>query len=232
MNGEARAETQKKEHKTCLPGEHPGGISLTKRLLKMGQCRIREQETGNAQISDAGLESPRALDLGAGDGTAVRFLRENGYDAEGIDLFPGSEEVREQDMRSLRCRDESYDLCLAECSLSSCGGRAEALREAHRILRPGGKFLLSDVFFQKRTDLEPLLGGDLTWEGWRKAFADAGFRICSMEDESILWKDFFLESLWKGNAEETLLDFFRSAGKAGCGYFLACLEKGEGNGTV
>ena len=154
------------------------------------------------------------------------------YSCEGIDLFPGSEEVREQDMRSLRCRDESYDLCLAECSLSSCGGRAEALREAHRILRPGGKFLLSDVFFQKRTDLEPLLGGDLTWEGWRKAFADAGFRICSMEDESILWKDFFLESLWKGNAEETLLDFFRSAGKAGCGYFLACLEKGEGNGTV
>ena len=232
MNGERKAETQNKEWKPCLPKGHPGGLSLTKRLLKLGHCQIRGRDDAPGRRPGNGLARMRVLDLGAGDGTAVHFLRENGYDAKGVDRFPGSEDIQEQDMRSLNCGNETYDLCMAECSLSSCGGRKEALGEAYRVLRPGGKLLLSDVFFRKRIDLDPWLRGDLTWEGWRKAFAGAGFRICSMEDESILWKDFFLESLWKGNAEETLLDFFRSAGKAGCGYFLACLEKGEGNGTV
>ena len=40
------------------------------------------------------------------------------------------------------------------------------------------------------------------------------------------------KEIWNGNAEESCVDFFIEAGKAGCGYFLACLRKGEKNGFI
>ena len=54
--------------------KHPGGISMTRQLLSL-----------------SGLSSGRILDMGAGDGHSVRFLRASGFDAAGIDLIPGDD---------------------------------------------------------------------------------------------------------------------------------------------
>ena len=81
-------------------GSHPGGLSLTKRLFAM-----------------SGMTPPgRVLDLGAGGGESVRYLRKCGYEAEGVDLSCGAY----GDMRNLSFPDGSFHICLAECSISIC----------------------------------------------------------------------------------------------------------------
>lgn len=233
-------------------GSHPGGISLTKRLLALG-----------------GLEPPgKVLDLGAGRGESVRYLQEWGYEAKGVDLSYGDQIYGDQmggqvsgegegygrflgesaqggplgiaegpglffgDMRSLSELDGSFDVCLAECSVSVCGDGPSALREAFRVLRPGGSLLLSDVFFQKENAPALSMPGPLGLSCWERAWSETGVELKKLVDETPLWREFYLESLWNGNADPSCLGFFREAGKAGCGYFLAWLQKGGNYGTI
>lgn len=197
-------------------GGHPEGLRLTKRLLALAE----------------GLKKGRALDLGAGDGGTARYLRNMGWTAEAVDLWPAGDGVRKGDMRSLPFADGSFELCLAECSLAVCGDGPGALREACRVLKPSGMLLVSDVFFSRPEAPSLSMGGPLTCRRWEEAFRKAGFLLTKWEDASALWREFFLESLWNGNADEACADFFRRAGKAGCGYFLARLEKGEKDGSI
>lgn len=220
-------------------GSHPGGTALTERLLALWeQESLREgrQETkqrtrqktepGIKQGIKQGMQQKiQVLDLGAGDGSSLAYLKQQGYEARGIDREPKNEAVERQDMTKLSFPDRSFELCLAECSLSVCGDGKRALLEAWRVLKPGGVFLVSDVFFRKPEAPSLSMGEPLTFHCWERAFEGAGFCICNMEDETALWREFFLESLWNGNADEACLPFFKKAGRAGCGYFLACLRK-------
>ena len=131
-------------------------------------------------------------------------------------------------MTHLDFADEMFDVCLAECSVSVCGDGMAALGEAWRVLRPGGSLLISDVFFGKKDAPAMSMKEPLTRECWEVAFRNSGFEIQAVQDETELWKEFFLESLWNGNAEETCCEFFRAAGKAKCGYFTAWLRKQSG----
>ena len=205
-------------------GSHPGGTALTRRLLEL-----------------AGMErmSARVLDLGAGAGETVDCLQKLGYDAFGIDRrvthasnTAVGERLIEGDITALPFPDESFDLCLAECSISVCGDSPAALGEAYRVLRPGGSLLLSDVCFLKENAPCLSMPGPVTQALWERECVRAGFTVRAWKDETPLWKEFFLESLWNDNAEEAFCDFFREAGKAGCGYFLAWLLKGGRDGFI
>lgn len=201
-----------------LIGSHPGGIALTKRLLALPQA------------------SPpaKALDLGAGDGKTVQYLKAQGFEAFGIDLkLPDKgKNVLYQDMADLAFPDKMFDFCLAECSVSVCRNGPAALGEAYRVLKPGGSLLLSDVFFRKEGAPSLSMPEPLGMECWKKGFLKAGFQIKKIVDETPVWREFFLESLWNGNADGSDCDFFRQAGKAGCGYFLAWLVKGGKDGLI
>ena len=88
-------------------GAHPGGTALTRRLLELAAAK----------------PPARILDLGAGAGESVDFLRQQGFEADGIDrtAFLPRGKVMAGDMRALSFPDASYDLCMAECSISVCG---------------------------------------------------------------------------------------------------------------
>lgn len=124
----------------------------------------------------------RVLDMGAGDGQTVRLLRQLGYEAEGIDLQPGPN-VREGDYLHAPYADAHFDVIISECSFYVSGDVPQALREAARLLRKGGKLVFTDVC----ADVVALLND----------VRAAGFACRHIEDLSDQWKDYYLEALWK-----------------------------------
>lgn len=118
-----------------------------------------------------GLEqSARILDLGCGWGRHLQLLREAGHDVVGLDLSlsllrhieHGDGDVGAAagglvggDMRFLPFRDASFDVVLNLATSIGLFLESEpalmALREAHRVLRPGGSFLLEGMH---RADVE------------------------------------------------------------------------------
>lgn len=172
---------------------HPGGEEHTRRLIDLAGLRPGE----------------RVLDLGAGAGEAVALLRALGYEAQGLDLKPRSPLVARGDLLHTGLPGESFDGVLSQCAFFVSGDVPGALAESRRLLRPGGRLLLSDVFFAPP---EPLL-------------RRAGFRVLHAEDLTGLWRAYVLEALWR---EETSCPPVR--GK--CAYWLLICEKEGNDGPV
>lgn len=146
---------------------HPGGDTHTKYLIEL-----------------AFLDAPsRWLDMGAGNGDAVRLLRSLGHTASGIDLAPLGADVETEDYLSAPYEDGSFDGILSQCSFYVSGNVPQALKEAGRLLRKGGKLVFSDV----TEDVVALLN----------QIRAAGFSVRHMEDLTEIWKEYYLEALWK-----------------------------------
>ena len=126
----------------------------------------------------------RVLDLGAGDGDGVRLLRSLGYDAAGIDRI-AAEDVEQGDLLHTSFASNSFDAVMSECTFFLTGDIPGALRESARLLKPGGKLLLADIFFE---DPEPLLEA-------------AGLKVIHKEDWTKAWREYYLRAIWEGTAE-------------------------------
>ena len=112
----------------------------------------------------AGLaEGQTVLDLGSGAGidafVARRIVGETGR-VVGVDFTPemvekarrnaqalgyANVEFIEGEIEALPLGDASIDVVLSNCVLNLVPDKAQAFREIHRVLRPGGHFCLSDV---------------------------------------------------------------------------------------
>ena len=131
---------------------HPGGEAATLRLLSL-----------------SGIAPPcRVVDLGAGDGDAVRALRARGFGAVGIDLSPGAD-VDLGDILAPPFPPGSFDAALSQCAFFLTGDVPAAFRAAYSLLRPGGVFMYSDI----------VPGGG---EALRALAENAGFSLVSIED--------------------------------------------------
>lgn len=170
---------------------HPGGEAHTRRLLAL-----------------AGITPPcRVLDLGAGDGEAVRLLRSLGFDAQGLDLEPG-EDVLYGDLLCAPYPDGSFGALLTECTFYVTGDPQGALRESRRLLRPGGKLMFSDVCF----------GGEAALRADAEA---AGLRVLLTEDLTPVWREYYIECLWEG----TEYAMPCGCGRGKCSYRLMICER-------
>ena len=126
----------------------------------------------------------KVLDLGAGDGDGVRLLRSLGYDAAGIDRIAAGD-VEQGDLLHTSFAANRFDAVMSECAFFLTGDVPGALRESARLLKPGGKLLLADIFFE---DPEPLLEA-------------AGLRLIHKEDWTKAWREYYLRSIWEGIAD-------------------------------
>ena len=104
------------------------------------------------------LDSPRSvLDVGCGTGVLLAEIGTRWPQAAlaGLDAAPGmaavarqrlpAADIREGFAESLPWGDASFDLVTTSLSFHHWRDKAAGIRQAARVLRPGGQFLLADV---------------------------------------------------------------------------------------
>ena len=145
---------------------HPGGEEHSRYLIELSF-----------------LSPPaRWLDMGAGDGSAVRLLKSLDYEAEGIDLTPRGEDVTAGDYLQPPYPAGSFDGIISQCSFYVGGNVPEALGQAGKLLKKGGKLVFSDV----TENVVELLN----------QARQAGFAVRHLEDLTKQWREYYLEALW------------------------------------
>jgi len=104
------------------------------------------------------LETGDVLDIASGDGVLAELLAPHARRYVCIDASPRvvaaarerlrpypNVEVREGDMHALPFADASFDLVVLMHALTYAARPAQAVAEASRVLRPGGRLLLSSL---------------------------------------------------------------------------------------
>ena len=151
------------------------------------------------------------LDLGSGAGIDV-FLaaQEVGPSGRviGIDMTPemlqrarenaakhgiDNVEFRQGDIESMPVDDGSVDVVISNCVINLAPDKKSVYSEMHRVLRAGGRFIVSDMVTyghvpqSVRKDLELWAGcvaGALDREEYLRVIAEAGFERISVKSES------------------------------------------------
>lgn len=158
----------------------PGGLALTDRLLEA--CAFPP--------------GARVLDLGCGAGATVRHLLARGLAALGADPDPAAPAGPGP---FLRARAERLPLAagcldgiLMECSLSVTGDPDRALGECRRVLRPGGRLGLTDLYARGGTAGWAGCGGRLELRSvLEDRLAAHGFQVERFEDCTPLLQAWF-----------------------------------------
>ena len=122
----------------------------------------------------------KALDLGAGEGETVRIMKAFGLNVQGVDLAPRSSEVQRGDFLDLQYAADSMDLCISQCAFFVSRDQKNALSECWRVLKKGGFLLLSDLDIGNLSEMAE----------------QTGFTILRQEDQTLLWREYYLEAIW------------------------------------
>jgi SAM-dependent methyltransferase len=150
----------------------------------------------------------RVLDLGSGAGLDVllsaRRVGPNGH-AYGVDMTDemlavarGNQAKAEVanatflkgTIEDLPLPDASVDVVISNCVINLAADKRAVLREAHRVLRPGGRFAVADMVAlaelpaEVKRSLDEWAGcvaGTISIDEYTRALRDAGFRDVSVE---------------------------------------------------
>jgi len=179
----------------------------------------REGLPDTATMASLGCGNPTAvaelnagetvLDLGSGGGIDVLLSArrvEPGGKAYGLDMTDemlalarqnqakaGVENVEwlRGEIESIPLPAESVDVVISNCVINLSADKSKVLAEAARVLRPGGRFAVSDVVADDgmdeatRNDVEQwagCIGGALTRGEFERALRDAGFDAVEIEE--------------------------------------------------
>ncbi len=196
------------------------------------------QVTDKAALASLGCGNPTALaelkpgedvlDLGSGGGIDVLLSAQRvgpTGKAYGLDMTDEMLELARRNQRELGIEnaeflkgnieevplpDASVDAIISNCVINLSPDKDRVLEEAHRVLRPGGRFAVSDMVFQGtipeaiRKSLEAWSGcvaGALHEDEYRAKLADAGFvdidveitRVYEGDELRQLGRDFGIE---------------------------------------
>lgn len=103
--------------------------------------------------------------------------------AENVEFLKG-------EIESIPLPDASVDVIISNCVINLSGDKGRVLREAFRVLKPGGRFAVSDVVVRGevpaavRRNMELWIGcvaGALEEEEFRSLLAEAGFEAAEIE---------------------------------------------------
>ncbi len=150
----------------------------------------------------------RVLDLGSGGGIDVllsaKRVGPTGF-AYGLDMTDAMLELAERNreeanvenvrflkgvIENIPLPDNAVDVVISNCVINLSADKGQVLREAYRVLAPGGRFAVSDIVFLGhfpvaiRQDLEAWAGciaGALEEDTYRQLLAEAGFTNIAIE---------------------------------------------------
>lgn len=192
----------------CTIGDTPAYIRAAMANI---HPEVSSRYYGCGLIVPEDIQGMRILDLGCGAGRDVYLLAglvgETGY-VHGVDATPAQLAVATQhadyhaerfgynkpntgftlgeieNLGATGLKDESFDIIVSNCVINLCTDKESVLREAHRLLKPGGELYFSDVYADRRLDPElmkdPVLHGEclagaLYWNDFLSFAKAAGF---------------------------------------------------------
>ena len=170
---------------------HPGGLGLTNKLGRLMGLR-----SGDLVADLASAQGFSAQALGRVfhcDVLGVEFGAEAVRQACSIAPMAGRAHFVRGDAESLPLRSGAFDAAVCECSMSLFINKAQAVAETARLLRPGGRFGLSDVTIEPGSlpaELEGELGqvlcmtDALTADGYAGLLEAGGFNVIERLDAS------------------------------------------------
>jgi arsenite methyltransferase len=169
----------------------------------------------------------KVLDLGSGGGIDVLLsaarVGPTGF-AYGLDMTDAMLEIAEKNRREANVENvaflkgvieeiplpaQSVDVVISNCVINLAADKSRVLREAYRVLTPGGRFAVSDIIFQGqfptllRADLESWAGciaGALEEETYQKLLDEAGFSNITFE----VTRRYTLQDIAEGGARASI----------------------------
>ena len=218
----------------CCGGEKGIGDAVTSNLYsstELGELPLA------AALASLGCGNPTALaelkpgekvlDLGSGGGIDVllsaRRVGPTGF-AYGLDMTDAMLELAERNRAEARIEHVRFlkgeiehialpanvvDVVISNCVINLSADKRQVLREAFRVLVPGGRFAVSDIVIQGqipqvvRADLEAWAGcvaGALEEETYRQLLAEAGFTAIEVE----VTKRYALDDIAQSGAQTSI----------------------------
>ncbi len=165
---------------------------------------------GNPTVLAELAEGEVVLDLGSGGGIDVLLSAKRvgtSGKAYGLDMTDEMLELARENQRKagvenveflkgeiedIPLQDESVDVIISNCVINLSADKDAVLREAYRVLRPGGRFAVSDIVArspipqnlrQDAAKWSACLSGALEEADYRGKLADAGFEGVDVEAE-------------------------------------------------
>ena len=192
---------------------HPGGAELT----------IKAGETAGMK------EGENLIDIGCGTGASMRLLKDTfGVDTFGIDIMSTNDGIK-ADASEIPFEDCSFDYALMECVVTLLEDIPSALKEARRVLKKGGKLIISFLCSKPGCGYE----GSLSSDSIVSHLKDAGFSIESISDESDYLKRYLVDIIFKYDSFESFAKLVKKKYgydidcniPAKCGYTLIIAQK-------
>lgn len=188
------------------PTMRPGGLTLTRKAVSL--CRLKPKSI--------------VLDIGCGTGATMEYLQNShnlhtfGLDYSALLLEQGRQSnpalqlIRGQ-AAALPVQNTTIHALFCECVLSLTKDPAAVLGECYRVLRPGGFFILTDLY-QREPPTRPssasrtLAGcrqGAMEKEQLQRLTVQAGFNIFCWEDHTPLLTALAARMVWHCDVAES-----------------------------
>jgi len=193
---------------------HPGGWELTRYAVE--KCNFPK----GAKLCDIGC--------GMGD-TVDRLRNELGFDAVGVEpsegMSGGREDVFHASAEDTGFMPDETDGVLFECVLSLTDCPEAALTEANRILKRGGKLIISDLYADEGALLsEGPIGRVFSEAEIKSITAEYGFELELFEDHTHEMVTMAMQMFMDGAGEE-MCGLFRKLREIRARYFLLIARK-------